>query len=309
MIYANWEQQSSATSSNDQPTGPTKLKPFLTQYCARCHNAENHQGNLDLETAMGQEISARPEVWEKVWRKLFTRQMPPVGRKRPSEQEYGAVIASLETTLDRAIAENPNPGRTQTFRRLNRTEYQNAIRDLLALEIDATALLPADEANHGFDSAPLGTLSPTLLERYITAAQTISKLAVGRAPAIPESDTFRVPADETQEHHTSGLPLGTRGGTLIKHNFPQNGEYDIQSWLTRDRNEQVEGLREPHEMIILVDRKQVASFVIKPAVKNEVDGKVDANLKARIPITAGPHEVGVTFVQKGASLLETKRQP
>src|SRR5262249_9838565 len=232
--------------------------------------------------------------WEKVARKLSARQMPPPGRKRPDERTYASFVGALEAELDRVAATRPNPGRTPTLRRLNRTEYQNAIRDLLALEIDAAALLPADEANHGFDSAPLGDLSPTLLDRYITAAQRISRLAVGRAPKTPDSDTFRTPPDQTQEGHLEGLPLGTRGGIRIPFTFSQDGEYDIQAWLTRDRNENVEGLREKHELLILLDKKQMASLTVKPAVNNEVKEKVDANLKARITVTAGPHDVGVT---------------
>ncbi len=124
--------------------------------------------------------------------------------------------------------------------------------------------MPADEANHGFDTAPLGDLSPTLLDRYITAAQRISRLAIGKPPRTPNSDTFRVQADVTQEGHVEGLPLGTRGGILIPYNFPGDGDYDIQAWLTRDRNEQVEGLREPHEMQVLLDRKHMAALTVKP---------------------------------------------
>ena len=177
------------------------------------------------------------------------------------------------------------------------------------MDVDAAALLPADEANHGFDSAPLGDLSPTLLDRYITAAQKISRLAVGRAPNTPNSETFRPQPDLTQEGHVEGLPLGTRGGMLIPYTFPQDGEYDVQVWLTRDRNEKVEGLREPHELEVLLDRKRMASFTVKPPAKVKRDEEVDAKLKARITVTAGPHDLGVTFVQNPASLLETKRQP
>jgi hypothetical protein len=254
-------------------------------------------------------VAAHPGVWEKVVRKLAARQMPPLGRRRPDEQTYVSFVAALEAELDRVAAARPDPGRTATLRRLNRTEYQNAIRDLLALDIDAAALLPADEANHGFDSAPLGDLSPTLLDRYITAAQRISRLALGRAPKGPGSDTFRVRADLTQEGRLEGLPLGTRGGTRIPFNFPQDGDYDIQVWLTRDRNEQVEGLHERHELAVLLDKKHLASLTVKPPVNNEVDEKVDAQLKARIAVTAGPHDLGVTFVQSSSSLLETRRQP
>jgi hypothetical protein len=148
-----------------------------------------------------------------------------------------------------------------------------------------------------------------LLDRYITAAQKISRLAVGRVPKTPNSDTFRTQPDFTQEGHIEGLPLGTRGGLLIPYNFPGDGDYDIQVWLTRDRNEQVEGLREPHELEVLLDRKRMASFTVKPPAAQEGHNKVDANLKARIAVTAGPHDLGATFVQNPFSLLETKRQP
>ena len=152
------------------------------------------------------------------------------------------MVSSLETSLDRAAAAKPNPGRTDTFRRLNRTEYQNAIRDLLALDVDVTSLLPGDESSHGFDNVTVGDLSPTLLDRYITAAQKISRLAVGQPEPLPGGDTIRLPPDLTQEEHVDGLPIGTRGGALIHYTFPLDGEYEIQIRLTRDRNEHVEGL-------------------------------------------------------------------
>src|SRR5262249_4757405 len=154
-----------------------------------------------------------------------------------------------------------------------------------------------------------GGLSPTLLDRYITAAQKVSRLALGRAPKTPNSDTFRVRPDLTQEGHVEGLPLGTRGGILIPYTFPQDGEYDVQVRLTRDRNEHGEGVGEPQGVEVLLDRKRVASFTVKPPARKEGHDKVDAHLKARIAATAGPHGLGVTFVRNGSSLLETKRQP
>lgn len=309
-VGVDWARDAArpAPAAATQPAR-TFVKPFVTQYCTHCHNSDRKQGGLDLESICSSDVADHPAIWEKVVRKLSARQMPPAGRKRPDEEAYVSFVAALTTELDKAAARSLNPGRTPTLRRLNRTEYQNVIRDLLALEIDAAQLLPADEANHGFDSAPLGNLSPTLLERYITAAQQISRLAIGRTPKIPNSDTFRVPPDQTQEGHVEGLPLGTRGGLHLAYTFPQDGEYDIQAWLTRDRNEQVEGLREPHELHVLLDRKQLAALTVKPPVKNEVGGRVDANLKVRIGVAAGPHDLGVTFTQKSASLLETKRQP
>ena len=131
-----------------------------------------------------QDVAKHPDVWEKVVRKLRARQMPPVGKERPDDATYDRVTALLETSLDRAAAAHPNPGRTATLRRLTRTEYQNAIRDLLALEIDVSSLLPADESSYGFDTVTGGDLSPTLLDRYISAAEKISRIAVGRPTRI-----------------------------------------------------------------------------------------------------------------------------
>ena len=199
-------------------------------------------------------------------------------------------------------------GRVDTLRRLNRTEYQNAIRDLLALEIDASKLLPADESSHGFDNITVGELSPVLLNRYISAAQKISRLAVG-SPGSPEGDTFRPAPDLTQEDHVPGLPLGTRGGLVIPYNFPRDGEYEFQIHLTRDRNEEVEGLRGTHELEILLDRQRQVTFVVKPPKNRRNHNDVDAHLKTRIQVAAGPKQVGVTFIKRPTGLLETKRQP
>jgi hypothetical protein len=285
------------------------VKQCVAKHCTSCHNSDDKKGGLDLDTISSRDISAHAATWEKVVRKLVTRQMPPVGKPRPDEKTYDSFVTALEGALDRAAALRPNPGRTVTLRRLNRTEYQNAIRDLLALDVDAAALLPADEANHGFDSAPLGDLSPTLLERYLSAAQKISRLAVGRPTTTVTSETFRPKPDLTQEAHVPGLPLGTRGGMLIPYTFSQSGDYDIQVWLSRDRNEKIEGLKETHELEVLLDRKRLASFTVNPPAKGMSDEQVDKNLKARVTVTAGPHDLGVTFVHNPDSLQETKRQP
>ena len=244
--------------------------------------------------------------------------MPPPNAPRPDDKNYQAVLSVLESTLDRAAAQHPDPGRTSTFRRLNRTEYRNAVRDLLALDIDAAALLPVDESSHGFDNVTVDELSPTLLNRYISAAQKISRLAIGRPGKTPRVFTFRVRPDVTQEERVEGLPIGTRGGALIPYSFPGSGEYEIQIRLTRDRNEHVEGLHEPHELELLLDSARMRLFTVKPprGKATPSDGyskpshaNVDRHLKARIPVTAGPHELGVTFLKYPSSLLETKRQP
>jgi hypothetical protein len=289
--------------------GAAPVRAMVRQYCLDCHSAEEKTAGLALDTIGGEDVSRHTDLWEKVVRKLRVRQMPPADSQRPDEKTYAAVIASLEGSLDKAAAEHPNPGRTETLRRLTRTEYQNAIRDLLALEVDVSELLPADELSHGFDNVTVGELSPTLLDRYITAAQKISGLAVGSSGESPGGDTFRMKADVTQEEHVPGLPLGTRGGMLIPYNFPQTGEYEVQVRLARDRNEEVEGLSRPHELELLLDRRNLASFLVKPPADGTTHAEVDAGLRQRIKVDAGPHKLGVTFVKQPSSLLETRRQP
>jgi len=283
------------------------LASLVTAYCIDCH--DDPASTLALREIAGTEVGRHPIEWEKVVRKLRSRQMPPAGTPRPDETEYEAILSALETALDAAAAEHPDPGRTETFRRLTRTEYQNAIRDLLSLDVDAAAWLPPDEAGHGFDNVTVGGLSPTLLDRYVTAAQRISSLAVGRSGRSPGGETIRIPADRTQEGHVEGLPLGTRGGAVIPYTFPQDGEYEVQIRLTRDRNEEVEGLREPHELVVLLDREQVASFTVTPPADASGHATVDAHLETRMAATAGPHDLGVTFLKNPFSLPETKRQP
>ncbi len=284
------------------------LASFINHYCLECHQAEKPSSGLALPAAELNEISANSELWERVVRKLATRQMPPQDSESPSEADYEHSVKQITEELDRHALEHPQPGRTASLRRMNRTEYRNAIRDLLALDVNVDQLLPADESSGGFDNVTVTDLSPTLLSRYITASQKISRLAIGNPLPAPVGDTFRLPADQTQEEHFEGLPLGTRGGALISYTFPQSGEYEIQIRLARDRNEEVEGLRERHELQILLDRELKAEFEVKPP-KDSNHSLVDSHLVKRIQVTAGPHKVGVTFVKKPKTLLETKREP
>ena len=283
---------------------------MIDHYCADCHGPEKKAERVDLARLSLDQVSQHPETWESVVRKLRARQMPPLGKKRPDEPAYKEFVSHLETSLDKASARNPNPGRTETFRRLNRTEYQNAIRDLLALDIDAAALLPKDEASHGFDNVTVGDLSPTLLDRSILAAQKISKLAIGAPRRSQGGETIRLRPDITQEDHVTGLPIGTRGGALIAHTFPMDGEYEFQIRLTRDRNEEIEGLREPHELELLLDRERVTLFAVEPPQGRSKNFEtVDEKLKIRVPVKAGAHHRGGTFLKNPSSLFETKRQP
>jgi mono/diheme cytochrome c family protein len=270
--------------------------------CLDCHGAEKPKGDLNLESILRDDPARHAGSWEKAVRRLRTRQMPPPGKARPTEEAYAAMLSGLEAALDAAP---PRPGAPDTIRRLTRLEYQNAIRDLLGLEVDASALLPADESAHGFDSASAGTLSPTLLERTLSAAQKIARLAVGGVERSPGGDTFRVPPDVTQEERAEGLPPGTRGGLRIPYTFPRDGDYDVRVRLMRDRDELVEGLTESHELVVLVDRTVAKQFTVKPGDP----AKVDAHLLARLPVPAGAHELAVTFLKKPTAVVETLRQP
>ena len=233
-------------------------------------------------------------------RKLHTGIMPPPAATQPAEADRHAMLTWLETSLDAASASRPDPGRTETLRRLNRTEYQNSIRDLLALEIDAAALLPPDESGYGFDNVNVGDLSPALLDRYIDAARKISRLAVGTAAGSANSlvgETFNAAPDLTQEDQLPGMPIGTRGGMMTRFTFPRDGEYDIQIFLARNLENIVAGLRDgrPNQLLVLVDREPVKTFTVQKSAKGD-DTVADRDLKVRIPVTAGPHTIGVTFV-------------
>jgi len=308
----------SAVGAQQPATAPSvPHRDLVSRYCISCHNERLKSGGLALDQASAQEIDRHPEVWEKVVRKLRVRQMPPPGLPRPDEATYEAEIASLVASLDAAAAARPHPGRTATLRRLTRTEYQNAIRDLLAVNVDAASLLPADESSYGFDNVTVGDLSPTLLDRYVSAAEKISRVAIGRPSRSPGGETIRIQPDLTQEEHLEGLPLGTRGGALVPYTFPMDGEYEVQIRLTRDRDEHVEGLNEPHDLEVLLDRERVQRFTVKPprgAPSATEDAPpshatADEHLKVRMPVTAGPHEVAVTFLKNPSALLETARQP
>lgn len=287
----------------------TELQGFVKSFCCDCHDASSQVGGLNLEGVSIERLDRDAEVWERVFRRLRSRQMPPPDSSRPDESTYDRVVSELDRRLADHAVEHVQPGRTDSMRRLNRTEYRNAIRDLLGLEIDVDQLLPADASSHGFDNVTVADLSPTLLNRYILAAQKISRLALGRPSRSPGGESYRIPADRTQEWHVDGLPFGTRGGILVEHTFARDGAYDIQVRLTRDRNEHVEGMNEPHELLILVDRRPVARFTIEPPRVATDHQTLDADLRARIQVSAGIHQLGVTFLSKPFRVLETRRQP
>ncbi|YCM43086.1 DUF1592 domain-containing protein [Verrucomicrobiaceae bacterium 227] len=282
---------------------------FVEHYCIDCHGDGMEKGGLDLGEILEADPAGHRKTWEHALLRLDTRQMPPPGKDRPDETEYQKLVADLEGYLDGLAARNPDPGVVPTIRRLTRTEYQNAIRDLLKVNLDVTELLPKDESSHGFDNITVGTLSPTLLNRYVGVAQKVARIAVGQPLESPDFRVIRVPADQSQSARLEGLPYGTRGGVLFDHPFPVTAEYDFEIRLTRDRDEQVEGLTGgKHEVEILIDGEAVSRFEIKRP-KGRDHSKVDARLKVRLKVPAGARQVAVTFVKKPDSILETKRKP
>ncbi len=200
---------------------------FLTQYCITCHNQRLKTADLTLDTMDVDHVEKNAAVWEKVVRKIKTGMMPPSGARRPDRAALDNFATEVETRLDRAAALSPNPG-TPALHRLNRTEYANAIRDLLAVDVDVSTLLPGDDSTEGFDNIAdaLGT-SPALVQGYVSAAMKISRRAVGDRTLIPTQITYPAPSGLSQDRHIEGLPLGTRGGMLVQHTFPMDAEYEF----------------------------------------------------------------------------------
>ncbi len=288
---------------------------LLQRYCLTCHNerlAARGTVPVALSTADLADVPGNADVWEKVIRKLRTGSMPPAGRPRPDVEASDGLAAWLETEIDRVAAAHPNPGRTEPLHRLNRTEYQNAVRDLLAFDIDAAALVPADDQSYGFDNiAGVLKVSPTLLERYMNAARTISRLAVGASPMAPAGETFRIVSDLSQYQHQDGLPFGTRGGMSVEYNFPRDAEYELELELL----DLFAGapIREPHQLELSVDGERVGIFHLTPPDPDRDQGAAynrgPDSLRARVQVGAGPRVVTAAFIRKTSALAESVRQP
>jgi mono/diheme cytochrome c family protein len=289
---------------------------LVQKYCLTCHNARVKTGNLSLDGMSPADAGQHAEIWEKVVRKLRGGMMPPQGMPRPDAPVVDAFASRLELALDRHAARSPDPGH-KPVHRLNRTEYGNAIRDLLDLEIDPASLLPADDESNGFDNiAGVLRVSPSLLEQYLGAARQISSLAVG-------SDTgsnqwvFRVAPDTDQADHVEGLPLGTRGGLLIEHNFPQDAEYDVSVLLLRNIVGYMIGLEFAHQLEISVDGERAFLTQVGGEEDNKASDEnmseaadmIDARLKTRIKIAAGPRKVAVTFIERNGAESDEPLQP
>jgi hypothetical protein len=306
-------QSSSAVSTPGAPH-----RAFLDRYCVGCHNAKLATAGFTLDSIDVEHVDAAAPAWEKVVHKLRTGTMPPPRSLRPEKAAYDAFAEYLETALDRAAVAKPNPGRPGPHR-LNRTEYTNAIRDLLALDIDGDSLLPIDELNNGFDNiGNVLSISPVLLERYMSAARKISRLAIGDPAARPVFETYRLPAMLKQgERINEDVPFGSRGGVAIQHYFPADGEYTLRIMLQRTSRDYIRGLAEPHQLDVRLDGSRIKLFTVGGEVKGrsgpifsqadqigeplqeEYESRgAEQDLEVRFTAKAGPREIAVTFLDK-----------
>ena len=296
---------------------PQAARALLDTHCTTCHNQRVKSGDLALDTIDTTDVTANPDVWEKVIKKVRVGMMPPQGAVPLAAADRASLLAWLTTSLDEAAAHHPNPGRSLVHR-LNRTEYGNAVRDLLDLQIDPSALLPPDDSAYGFDNvADVLGVSPVLLERYLSAAGKVSALAVGDPESGVESSTFRLRQDASQDSHIEGLPIGTVGGMLAHVTLPLDGEYVIQPKLFRTNLGAMRGLEYEHQIEVSVDgaRVHLASFGgdddFRASLKNPTlaGDDVDNRGRVRLTLSAGPHTVGVAFIEKSAVENSWRLQP
>ena len=286
-----------------------RYEGVVRTYCLECHDSAGREAGLSLEDVDLDDVAAHTTVFENVARKLRGRQMPPSGGPRPDAETTDGFVAYLERRLDAAALAAPQPGQA-SLHRLNRTEYGNAVRDLLALEIDAAEFLPADDEAYGFDNiADVLRASPSLLEQYLSASAKIAALAVGDPDAPAVTAVYRAPSDLAQAAHVEGLPLGTRGGVKIRHNFPLDGEYEFDVFLLRNIVGYMTGLEWAHELEIAVDGERVflaqvggeADNALSDANMSAAANEIDARLRTRTFVTAGPHDVTVAFLERSAA--------
>ena len=284
------------------------FRALLDRYCVTCHNDRLRTANLALDATPLDPIGDHADVWEKVLLKLEERAMPPPGRRaRPEPAAYDASAAWLEAALDRAAQKAPDPGRP-AIHRLNRAEYANAIRDLLGLEIDAPSLLPADDLGFGFDNnADLLNVSPALMERYVSTAHNVSRMAVGDPRLRPVAETYEIARTRVQDNRAGkALPFGSRGGISVRHHFPLDGEYVLRARLQRDIVGNIYGLAREQRIELRIDAEQVAVFRVggerdcQRASLAGYNGCMDADdsLTARVAVRAGTRDVGVGFLRR-----------
>src|SRR6185436_10834617 len=295
----------------------SQYQAVVNQYCVSCHNERTKTAGLMLDKLDFTNVATNADIWEKAVRKVRVGMMPPQGAPQPDAAARQGLVSWLTTELDRAAIANPNPGQP-LLHRLNRVEYGNAIRDLLALDVDPAALLPPDDAAYGFDNVGdvLG-VSPVLLERYMGAAGAVSALAVGDPNIAPGSDTFRIRQDASQDIHLEGMPIGTVGGILAKVTLPLDGEYLLTVRLFRTNLGVMRGLEYEHEVEYTVDGKRVhlfkmggeADFKANLVNMTKAGDDIDERGKVRLKLTAGPHLITAAFLERTAAYNPTRLQP
>ena len=314
-------QSASASAAVAPEPGAPAHGPLIERYCVTCHNERLRTAGVVLEGLDFSNVAPGAATWERVLRKLRAREMPPAGRPRPADAEYDALAAQLTAALDEAAAREPNPGRG-ALHRLNRTEYANVIRDLLALEIDVARFLPPDDSSYGFDNiADVLRVSPLLLEQYLSAARVISRAAVGSPAVRAATDTYRTAPDHTQDYPLDGLPFGTRGGLAARHYFPLDAEYEVRAFLKRTAQTGIRGLGEAHDVEIAVDGVRAGLFRVGGPDFYDQIGDIrtvvgvtkaftaDDVLRVRVPVAAGFHEVSVSFLKQPSVLAEELDRP
>ena len=270
-------------------------------YCDTCHFGPKARADLNLQALDLAHLDVNGATWEKVLRKLRSHEMPPAGMPRPDLATYETLANSIEKERDRVSEVRPNPGRP-TLHRLNRTEYANAIRDLLGLEVDVAELLPADDIGYGFDNiGDVLQVSPVLLERYLSAARKISRTAIGDVTLPVSYQTYNVPHGLTQtERFGEEAPVGSRGGTAVHHFFPVDGEYEISIGLQRSRDDEYLGFERERKLDLRLDDQRLELFTLPASSKKIVLGggtPPDANLKVRLFVKAGTREIDATFLK------------
>jgi mono/diheme cytochrome c family protein len=310
-------QTSGSGTASPAATPPSAHRDVVATYCASCHNERLKTAGLALDRLNFDDIAGSAEIWEKVVRKVRGGLMPPAGARRPDARMRDAFVTSFETELDRAWAARPNPGRP-LLRRLNRAEYANAVRDLLAIDVDVAALLPPDDSAYGFDNiSDALNVSPSLQERYLVAAEKIGELAFGDPEMGTLSETYHVRGDVSQSQHLDGMPLGTMGGTRVTHFFPRDGEYVFQTRLFRTNFDNMRGIEYPHAFELTVDGERVHHATIGGPVDlaaafeqpKETADAIDERLGVRIPVSAGPHDVVAAFIGSAPTVDTTKLRP
>ena len=311
-----------ATQATTPAVSPSSAstRAVLDRFCVRCHNERSRTAGLALDITDLASVAADAETWERVLVKLHGQTMPPAGNPRPDQATYRAVAAWLEAEIDSVALTDPDPGRGETFHRLNRAEYHAAVRDLLAVDVDVASLLPADNTyEHGFDNnGELLSISPDLVSRYLSAARKISRLAVGIPPIGPVVTTYRVhPGLVQDDRQDDALSFGSRGGVAVRHYFPVDGEYTIRIRLHRNFSDYILGFAAPQELDVRVDgalverfsvgnadaRGQMAPLSFAGNVAGDPEWEYymntgDAGLEVRFPAKAGQRVVGVSFVRR-----------